>query len=241
MAYIDKLLAHDEQVLVYSRQHGIVVVFDVLKRMVALAILTFILLGIQAEPVLRFIRSQRLLEPIITSGLLAIVTHYVQIGCLLLMGLVLILIVVDYLRWTATIYTLTDRRVLSIAGIINKRSFDSSLDRINDVQLDQSWLGQMFNYGDLVILTAAEQGANALRDMIDPLDFKRAMQDARHERELARSRPRQRQHEAPVTQPFARDDQTITQALHTLIELRNQNLLTNEEFEAKKRELLQRL
>ena len=238
MAYIDKLLGEDEEVLVYGRQHGIVVVFDVLKRMIVLAILTFVLLGIQSGRVVRFIRSEELLDAIFTPDLVATVTRYVQVGCLLLMALVLVLVVVDYLRWTATIYVLTDRRVLSIFGIVNKRSFDSSLDRINDVQLDQSWLGQMLNYGDLVILTAADQGANALERIIAPLDFKRAMQDAKHDRERARER---RRSVPPPPKPVVRDDQSISQAIHTLMQLRDQNLLTAEEFEAKKRELLQRL
>lgn len=238
MAYIDKLLGEDEEVLVYGRQHGIVVVFDVLKRMIVLAVLTFVLLGIQSGRVVRFIRSEELLDAIFTPDLVATVTRYVQVGCLLLMALVLVLVVVDYLRWTATIYVLTDRRVLSIFGIVNKRSFDSSLDRINDVQLDQSWLGQMLNYGDLVILTAADQGANALERIIAPLDFKRAMQDAKHDRERARER---RRSAPPPPKPVVRDDQSISQAIHTLMQLRDQNLLTAEEFEAKKRELLQRL
>ena len=39
--------------------------------------------------------------------------------------------------------------MLKVDGILNKRSADSSLEKINDAILSQSVLGRMFNYGDL--------------------------------------------------------------------------------------------
>lgn len=238
MAYIDKLLTADEDVLVYGRQHGIVVCFDVLKRLVVLLLLAIVMFGVQSNALLNFLRSQSWLEPLVTTGLWATFTGYVQIGCLLLMGLVLILIVFDYLRWTVTSYVITEHRLLSISGLINKRSYDSSLQRINDVQLEQSWLGQMFNYGDLVILTAGDQMGHALRFVLDPLDFKRAMQEAKF---AATDRMRERQRPPEPAPIFSRDDQGVSDALQTLLQLRAQNLITPEEFHAKKRELLSRL
>ena len=68
--------------------------------------------------------------------------------------------------------------------MINKRSADSSLEKINDAVLTQSLFGRMFGYGDLEILTAAESGISRLRMLRDADDFKRAMLDAKHELEL---------------------------------------------------------
>ena len=229
MAYLDDLLGRDEQVLVYGRQHGIVILFQVIGRVISLLVLATILLGIQSPTFVQWLRRVQEARRIDVADLLFSLSRYIQIGCLFLMALVLLGALIDYLRWNARNYVLTNRRIIHTEGVINKRSIDSSLEKINDVRLDQSWLGRMLNYGDLVILTASEQGYNALSAMIDPLDFKRSMQAARHK--LAERR-------AAGAQP-ARSN--ISQALESLVHLRDQNLLTPEEFEAKKQDLLRRL
>ena len=66
---------------------------------------------------------------------------------------------------------------------MNKRSADSSLEKINDAVLDPVVFGRMFGYGDLEILTASESGISRLRMLREADDFKRAMLDAKHELE----------------------------------------------------------
>ena len=65
----------------------------------------------------------------------------------------------------------TNRRLLKVTGILNKRSADSSLEKINDAVLSQSILGRMFNYGDLEILTAAEQAVDRYHMLKPPQDI----------------------------------------------------------------------
>jgi uncharacterized membrane protein YdbT with pleckstrin-like domain len=226
MAYIDELLSEDERVLVYSRQHGSVLAAKMFARLITLALLGALLLGVQSRRFVELLSRVPELDFLVSSGLLQPVARYIQIGCLALIALVLLGALLDYLRWSAISYVLTSRRVMSIEGVLNKRAIDSALDKINDVRLEQSWLGRMLNYGDLLVLTASEQGYNALERIVEPLEFKRAMLEARQR--LAHKR------EAPARQE-------IGAALRSLAALRDQNLLTPEEFEAKKRELLKRL
>ena len=94
--------------------------------------------------------------------------------------LVLISAFLDYLRWNNEQYIVTDQRVIQIRGVLNKEVIDSSLDKINDVELRQSWLGRIFNYGTIEILTASDVGINEMRRIAQPLEFKRAMLDAKH-------------------------------------------------------------
>ena len=61
---------------------------------------------------------------------------------------------------------------------------DSSLEKINDAVLTQSIFGRMFGFGDLDVLTASEAGIERFRMIIDPIGFKRAMLDAKHEYEV---------------------------------------------------------
>ena len=46
-------------------------------------------------------------------------------------------------------YVLTNRRVIQIQGVVNKRAADSSLEKINDAVLTQSVFGRIFDFGDL--------------------------------------------------------------------------------------------
>ncbi|HEX5148253.1 MAG TPA: PH domain-containing protein [Candidatus Limnocylindrales bacterium] len=88
------------------------------------------------------------------------------------------------LRYLNTEFVLTNRRILQVEGVVNKRATDSSLEKINDAVLTQSIFGLMFGFGDLDVLTAAEAGIERFRMIIDPVGFKRAMLDAKHEYEV---------------------------------------------------------
>ena len=55
-------------------------------------------------------------------------------------------------------YVVTNRRVIEVSGVLNKRTTDSSLEKINDAVLTQSIFGRIFGFGDLDILTASESG-----------------------------------------------------------------------------------
>ena len=57
----------------------------------------------------------------------------------------------------------TNFRVLHAQGILSKRVMDSSLEKVNDILLTQSFLGRLFDYGNVEILTASEVGVNVLK------------------------------------------------------------------------------
>ena len=94
----------------------------------------------------------------------------------------------EALRYRHQEYVITNRRVMQVGGVVNKHSTDSSLEKINDAALSQSLFGRMFGFGDLDVLTASESGIERFRMIQDPISFKRAMLDAKHEYELEMSR-----------------------------------------------------
>lgn len=87
----------------------------------------------------------------------------------------------EYLVWSNRMNVMTDRRVIQMDGVFNKRVSDSMLEKLNDVKTEQSFLGRMFGYGDIELLTASEQGVNVLRMINDPLGFKREMLNAKEQ------------------------------------------------------------
>ncbi len=229
MAYIDELLARDERVLYDGRQHTFVLVSNILTEMVLIAIL--IAAGVAA---------QRYLTNVSVAG---------QPGgtvVLLVFGVISVLVLIsaflDYLRWNNEQYIVTDQRVIQIRGIFNKDVIDSSLDKINDVELRQSWLGRIFDYGTIEILTASDVGINEMRKIGHPLEFKRAMLEAKHNytRGFGYLDPSVAAYTQPVPMP-AGGASDLEETLQKLADLRDRGLLSIDEFEAKKRELLSRI
>ena len=231
MAYIDELLGRDEHILYDGRQHSFVLISNILTEMVLIGVL--IAAGVASQSAFR----DRLFNgwPI---------GQLVLIACGLISLFVLISAFLDYLRWNNEQYVVTDQRVIQIRGIFNKAVIDSSLDKINDVELRQSWLGRIFNFGTIEILTASDVGINEMRQIGRPLEFKRAMLEAKHNytRGFGYLDP---QAVAAYTQPPspqpASGQNDIQQTLQKLADLRDQGLLSQAEFEAKKRELLSRI
>lgn len=65
-------------------------------------------------------------------------------------------VLLPYLRWLTTTYTLTNRRIITRRGIINKTGHDLPLSRINNVAYERSLLDRMLGCGTLQLTTAAE-------------------------------------------------------------------------------------
>jgi uncharacterized membrane protein YdbT with pleckstrin-like domain len=85
----------------------------------------------------------------------------------------------SYLQWTNHKSVVTNRRVLQMTGVLSKQVVDASLDQINDVKTDQSIFGRMFNYGDVEVVTASAILKDEMQRIAKPLDFKRALIDAK--------------------------------------------------------------
>jgi uncharacterized membrane protein YdbT with pleckstrin-like domain len=73
--------------------------------------------------------------------------------------------VLPLLRWRTTTYTLTNRRLISRRGILNKVSMDLPLTRVNDVASERSLLDRVFGCGTLNVQTAGEAGTVSLVDV----------------------------------------------------------------------------
>ena len=148
------------------------------------------------------------------------IVNYLAIA-LFVGGLALLLWIV--LRYMNQEYILTNRRVIAVEGVLNKKVTDSSLEKINDAVLTQSIFGRIFGFGDLEVLTASEAGISLFRMLINPMAFKRAMLDAKHEyeRDLAgagvASSPPFRAEQTPIATPSGvvtpPTDETVSTAL----------------------------
>lgn len=135
MALPRKFLGADEDVILHMRTHGKDLVLPVLG-LVVLAALTWLAMAFMP------------------TGWLPVGPWAVGIIIAILFILV---VLVPYLRWRTTTYTLTDRRVITRRGIINKSGHDIPLSRINNVTYERSLLDRVLGCGTLRLTTAAEE------------------------------------------------------------------------------------
>ncbi len=196
--YLNRLLGTNERIVLVTRRHWLVLAGEILSESVlSLALIVLITLLI-------------VLLPPIPNLLWAF-------GYLLLV-FPLISMARDTAIWSNRKYVVTTRRVIAIEGVISKETTDSSLEKVNDVKLEQSFLGRLLDFGNLEILTASELGVNLFRHIASPIRFKTAMLNAKNDlehpgpamREAARDAAREAVREpaprepAPDTQPMRR-------------------------------------
>ncbi len=154
-----------------------------------------------------------------------------------------------FLVWRVERYLVTTRRVIEAGGVINKYTRDTSLQAITDMVVGHPWIGRIVGYGEIDLLTASEAGTSKIRFLPDADGFKKTLLDAKHELELevggggqpavaaTQSGPLPEAPRAPVG--LTADE--LDTALSRLADLRDRGLITQDEFDAKKQELLDRL
>jgi len=199
--YLNNLLAENEEVLLVTRQHWIVLLAEILPETI-LTIALVILISL--------IWLMWLPNPLVPFAYL-------------LLLLPLFSLLRDVLVWSNRQYIVTNRRVIQIAGVINKDVTDSSLEKVNDVKLEQSFWGRLLNFGNIEILTASELGVNRFSHLGRPVNFKKAMLNAKEQLEQGPARGE------------------LVDVIAQLDSLRRRGVLSEEEFQRKKTDLLAKL
>ena len=268
MSYATNLLSRGEEIVFESRQHWFAVIAQtwvwIVTALISLALLIFLASN---GPILNNAVADQVLTIILLVALLA------SLGRI---GLVL-------WAWRNQEYLVTTRRIIKAEGIFNKNMGDSSLEKVNDAHLRQSWLGRIFHYGTLDILTATDEsgGIEDFGMLADPVKFKIAMLNQKEllERpDLAPPRRYQQREAAPEMRradpmpPRAGSDRVsevhagtaegipvtpesaatpapartsssdeLAATLERLAGLRDKGLITDAEYEAKKRDILERM
>jgi uncharacterized membrane protein YdbT with pleckstrin-like domain len=127
-------------------------------------------------------------------------------------------------------YVLTDHRVVKQEGIFSISSFDASLDKVNNTFHEQNLFGRLFNYGNVGLETASEQGTTVFSFIPNPLNFKNSLV---RQRELYKSMADKQ------SPPQSRE--SIPRLIEELASLRDRQLISSAEFEEKKKALLGKL
>jgi uncharacterized membrane protein YdbT with pleckstrin-like domain len=150
------------------------------------------------------------------------------IGCLLVFG-------VRYAQWITINFVVTTDRLIYRHGVIAKHGIEIPLERVNTVFFSQSIFERILRTGDLVIESAGERGQQSFSNVRNPS----AVQNEIY-----------KQMEANENRKFDRiaradnddgDANSIPRQIRELDELRQQGVLSDDEFNRKKQELLDRM
>ncbi|MBN8993545.1 MAG: PH domain-containing protein [Rhizobiales bacterium] len=76
-------------------------------------------------------------------------------------------------RWT-TETDVTNFRVVHKTGFVKRQTFEMSVDKVESVDVDQSILGRILNYGNVTVLGVGE-GGKTLNTIASPLAFRNAI------------------------------------------------------------------
>jgi uncharacterized membrane protein YdbT with pleckstrin-like domain len=248
--YLTSLLGEDERILFTTRRHWTVLAAEIASE----TVLTVAVFGLIT--VLIF------LPPPIGNPLWAI-------GYLLLL-LPAASLLRDVAVWANRKYVVTTQRVIHVEGVLSKEITDSSLEKVNDVKLEQSFAGRILGYGTVEILTASELGASKFTHISEPIRFKTEMLNAKNRLGMddgprraaaGEQRPRDTDPRRPSLMDQVNAQRSAAHApappapaaqvapvaadipalLRQLDELRQAGVLTEAEFQNKKAQLLARL
>ena len=199
MSYIKKQLLPGEKLILHARQHPLVLLWPVFLNILALV-------------------------------LLIVLSVYFRKYWLFVLYLIpLVFFLWKFMTWHGREYILTDRRVVRKEGVLSVSSFDSPLDKINDVFYQQSFMGRLLKYGEVGLQTASEQGTTVFEFLSRPLAFKNS---------IVRQRELYRLEGAAAGAPRL---PSVPQLLEELASLRDRNIISETEFIEKKKKLLDRI
>ena len=211
MSYVDKLLISDERIVRITRDHWITLLATIL---IDIA-LSIVIIGLSVMGVI-------LSPPWTWFGFLLLL---VPLGHFLL----------RFIEWWSTQYIVTNRRVIQISGTVSTRVSDTSLEKVNDIVMEQSGMGRLLKFGDLEIISGSESGIDIFRRIADPIGFKKDLLDQKTGLGGLDVFEERAKRVLSTKAPSAGD---VPELIAELDELRQKEIITDAEFEKKKQELL---
>jgi uncharacterized membrane protein YdbT with pleckstrin-like domain len=173
------------------------------------------LAAIIAVVVLSMVFGAAFLAPFYIPIIIAIIAAFIITG-------------IPFLRWSTTQFLLTNERLITREGILAKKSREIPLNRINDITFTQSLMERLVSSGNLSIESAGEQGMNRFVFIKRPEHVQNEIYKAMEASEKS-------------LKSGMSTVQDIPEQIDKLAALRDRGIVTPEEFERKKKELLDRM
>jgi uncharacterized membrane protein YdbT with pleckstrin-like domain len=152
----------------------------------------------------------------------------------------------ELVQWKTTKFAITDQRVAYQSGMVRRRGVSIPLNRINNVNFNQSMIARMLNNGVVTIESAGETGDSVFENIPDPervrtLIFAQVEADEQRDSDrdaAALAKAMQNQMPAP---PVGAPGKSPQERLAALDDLRAQGLVDDAEYASKRQQILDEL
>jgi len=152
MSYIRSILQPNEQILIVGKLHWIVYIQSILCLGAGV-----ILVALEYNLPNEYVPTYLVYTTIFVFGVGALISF----------------LRAWFIRWI-TEFAVTDRRVIYKCGFISRHTVEMNMDKIESVDVDQSLLGRMLNYGTIHVLGTG-QGIESLPRIAAPLALRNAI------------------------------------------------------------------
>jgi uncharacterized membrane protein YdbT with pleckstrin-like domain len=149
----------------------------------------------------------------------------------------------EYINWRHNLWSVTNLRIIDETGFITRYSKESPLDKINNVEYDQSVWGRIFGFGNVDIQTAAEMGETKYLLIHHPKLLKDTITHAQEEYKKTQLTNQANQLAEAIARTNATStakpsQQMIADELDKLFSLLQKGAITQEEYVAQKQKLM---
>lgn len=149
-------------------------------------------------------------------------------------------VLVEYIQWTFTHFVVTSDRVIFRTGWIAKRGVEIPLERINNINFSQGIWERIIKAGDLEIESAGAQGQSHFNNVRNPDQVQQEIY-RQMENNVRKTAGYTAAAFAEAEQHAGNGGGSVPDQIRQLAELRDMGLISAEEFEYKKQDLLNRM
>jgi uncharacterized membrane protein YdbT with pleckstrin-like domain len=155
-------------------------------------------------------------------------------------------IIVEFVQWQTTRFAVTDQRVAYQSGVVRRRGVSIPLNRINNVNFEQSVIARMLNNGIVTIESAGQTGDSVFENIPNPEHVRttifaqvEADEQRDSDRDAASLAKAMREHSDPTSSAPA--SPSAQERLAALDDLKAQGLIDDIEYATKRQQILDQL
>ena len=149
MSYLQEVLQPGETVRFHTNLHWFVYLKAIGALLIALAFLIGYALSERSSPIL-----------------LVVAAVFALLG--------VVLFIPAWLRRLGTEVAVTDRRVIYKVGLLQRHTIEINMDKVESVDVDQSFAGRLFGYGSITVRGTGE-AIETLRNIAHPIELRNAI------------------------------------------------------------------
>jgi len=198
-----------------------------------------LILDLRPHPIALFMPILAAVIGFIAATWLSAKTNFADwLWWVLFLILLLVYVVPKVIAWLTSNFAVTTERVIHRQGFIAKRSMEIPHEKINDVRFRQGIIDRIVGAGTLVISSASEFGRNSFDDIRHPEEVQKVIYEQGEANQKRMYQGDQAASPPPATPPTPPMAPSTTTELERLAKLRDDGVLTEEEFQVQKAKVL---